>query len=74
MYKAANSGATVSGFVDVQSGNEAALLDALSTVGPIAVAIDASKRSFQLYTSGKNRGSRNKYNSITKICNFKFYS
>jgi len=52
MYKAANSGATVSGFVDVQSGNEAALLDALSTVGPIAVAIDASKRSFQLYTSG----------------------
>jgi len=51
-YNRAYSGATVSGIVDVQSGSEAALLDAVSTVGPVAVAIDASHRSFQLYTSG----------------------
>jgi len=50
-YKAADSGATITGFTDVTSGSEAALQKA-SVQQPISVAIDASHESFQLYTSG----------------------
>jgi len=50
-YKAANSGATLSGFTDVTSGSESALETAAVTQ-PISVAIDASHNSFQLYSSG----------------------
>jgi len=51
-FKAADVGATDTGFTDVQSKSEAALQQAVSTVGPISVAIDASHSSFQLYKSG----------------------
>lgn len=45
-------GATCSGFVDIKSGSEADLQDAVFNVGPIAVAIDASQDSFQNYDQG----------------------
>ncbi|XP_046570082.1 procathepsin L-like [Haliotis rubra] len=45
-------GATDTGYVDVDRDDEMALKDAAATIGPISVAIDASKQSFQLYESG----------------------
>lgn len=51
-YDAQNSGATDRGFVDIPQGNEKKLKAALATVGPVAVAIDASHESFQFYSTG----------------------
>ncbi len=51
-YNADNSGATDKGFVDIPQGDEIKLKKALATVGPVAVAIDASQSSFQLYSEG----------------------
>jgi len=51
-FKAADVGATDTGFTDVQSKSEEALQEAVANVGPISVAIDASHSSFQLYKRG----------------------
>lgn len=51
-FKAADVGATDTGFTDIKSKNEEALQQAVATIGPIAVAIDASHNSFQLYKRG----------------------
>jgi len=51
-FKAANVGATDTGFVDIKSKNETDLQNAIATIGPISVAIDASQDSFQFYSSG----------------------
>jgi len=51
-FKPADVGATDSGYVDIASGDEDALMKAVASVGPISVAIDASHFSFQLYRHG----------------------
>lgn len=51
-FSKSNIGATDTGFTDIAQGDESALQAAAATVGPIAVAIDASHYSFQLYRSG----------------------
>jgi len=51
-FKSADVGATDTGFTDITSKDENALQQAVATVGPISVAIDASHISFQLYRHG----------------------
>ncbi|XP_071526131.1 digestive cysteine proteinase 3-like [Panulirus ornatus] len=51
-FNPANVGATVTGYVDVEQGNEAALKKAVADVGPVSVAIDASRSTFHFYSDG----------------------
>ncbi|GBN19297.1 Cathepsin L [Araneus ventricosus] len=51
-FKKSSVGATVTGYVDIPTGDEDALKKAVATVGPISVAIDASHDSFQTYQDG----------------------
>uniref|UniRef100_W5K2V1 Cathepsin L.1 n=1 Tax=Astyanax mexicanus TaxID=7994 RepID=W5K2V1_ASTMX len=53
-FKPDSVGATCTGFVDITSGDEKALQEAVATIGPISVAIDAGHSSFQLYESGEH--------------------
>ncbi|CAH2046658.1 unnamed protein product, partial [Iphiclides podalirius] len=51
-YNPKNSGAEDVGIVDIPSGHEERLMQAVATVGPVSVAIDASHDSFHLYSDG----------------------
>jgi cathepsin L len=51
-FTRANVGATNTGYVFTPARSESALQEAVATVGPLAVAIDASHSSFQLYRRG----------------------
>jgi cathepsin L len=51
-YTKRKIGATDTGFVDIPAGSETHLQQALATVGPVSVAIDASHESFQFYKHG----------------------
>ncbi|CAF3862364.1 unnamed protein product [Adineta steineri] len=51
-FNSSNVIVKVCGFVELQSGNETALQQAVALIGPIATAVDASHTSFQIYQSG----------------------
>merc|ERR1712221_40976 len=51
-FDANNVGATISGAKKIVQGSEEDLQNALGSIGPISVAIDAAHYSFQLYHSG----------------------
>jgi cathepsin L len=51
-YSASSATSLVTGYSSITKGSESALLDAAYNNGPVSVAIDASKNSFQLYKSG----------------------
>ncbi|KAL2098491.1 hypothetical protein ACEWY4_004971 [Coilia grayii] len=51
-FKPDSVGATCTGYVNVTSGSEDDLQQAVATVGPVSVAIDAGHSSFQFYQSG----------------------
>merc|ERR1739838_371849 len=51
-FNAKNIGATLKGCVDITTKSEESLTKAIASVGTIAVAIDASNPSFQLYEEG----------------------
>jgi cathepsin L len=51
-FREANVGATLNGYVDIPRRDEKALTQAIQAIGPISVAIDASKKTFHYYKSG----------------------
>lgn len=51
-YSPKTVGAIDTGYVGIPMGSEEKLKEAVATVGPVSVAIDASRTSFMLYRSG----------------------
>lgn len=51
-FKKKAIGSECSGYNDIASGSEEALKEALATIGPISIAIDATEGKFMLYKNG----------------------
>jgi cathepsin L len=51
-YKSNSIGATLTGYTKIAPGSEDRLQQAVGTIGPVSICIDASHRSFQSYKSG----------------------
>ena len=51
-YRKADSGASCTGYVDLQKGNETSLQCAIAHEGPIAIGVDASHQGFRSYKRG----------------------
>ncbi|MED6238183.1 hypothetical protein ATANTOWER_011698 [Ataeniobius toweri] len=51
-YNESYNAIIIDGFAYIPSGSEEDLMEAVATVGPISVSIDASHESFQFYQSG----------------------
>jgi len=51
-YTIASIGATDTGLVNLFTGDEWKLMEAVATVGPVSAAIDASQSSFRFYDKG----------------------
>jgi C1A family cysteine protease len=51
-YNPQKSVATIEDYVEVETGNETLLMQALAHVGPLAIAVDASSDTFQNYHGG----------------------
>ncbi|XP_063728288.1 procathepsin L-like [Symsagittifera roscoffensis] len=51
-FQKSDVGATDAGYRDIPAGDEDALKEAVGTIGPISIAIDASHMSFQMYSGG----------------------
>ena len=66
-FKKESVGATDTGFTDITSKDESALQQAVATVGPISVAIDAGHASFQLYKKGGTSSRMNLDRSISSL-------
>ena len=52
LFKAEDVGATLQSYKTLPRGDEEALKNAVATVGPISVAIDAGDPSFHFYKEG----------------------
>lgn len=51
-YNPSRNVGTIQDYVEVETGNETLLMQALAHVGPLAIAVDASSDAFQNYQSG----------------------